>query len=324
MAKVYVTRRIPEIGISILRGKGYEVDVSEKNAPLSKDEFIKAISQKPYDAVVSLLTDPIDKEAFDAASQVKIFANYAVGFNNIDLAEAQKRGVVISNTPDALTHTVAEHTFALLMALVCRIVEGDSFLRTGKYNGWDPLLLLGTDLRGKTIGILGAGRIGQDVARQAKGGFNMNVIYYDVKRNDAIEKEWGAKFYDTPEAVLKEADFVTIHVPLLPTTQHLINAERLSMMKKSAYIINTSRGPVIDEVALVEALKNGVIAGAGLDVFENEPALAPGLAELPNVVITPHIASATVETRDKMSEMVAQNIIEVLEGRIAPNAVKVT
>ncbi len=322
MFKVYVTRVIPEIGIQMLRDKGYEVDVSQKDGILTKDELIGALNAKPYDAVLSLLTDPIDKEVIAAAPQAKIFANYAVGFNNIDLEAAKARGLVVSNTPDALTHTVAEHTFALVLALTCRIVEGDNFLRAGKYKGWAPLLLLGTDIRGKTMGILGAGRIGADVARQAVGGFNMKVVYYDVRRNEDIERDWKAEFRETPDEVLKEADVVSVHVPLLPTTKHLINAERLRMMKKSAYIINTSRGPVIDEAALVDALKNGVIAGAGLDVFENEPSLSPGLAELSNVVITPHIASATVDARAKMAEMAATNIIEVLEGRVAPNALK--
>ncbi len=322
MYKVLITRRIPELGIQMLRDKGYEVDVSPKEVPLTKSELIEMLTKKPYDAVMSLLTDPVDAEVLAAAPSAKIFANYAVGFNNIDLKAATERKIVVSNTPDALTHTVAEHAFALLLSLASRIVEGDAFLRAGKYTGWDPLLLLGTDVRGKTMGILGAGRIGQDVAQRAALGFEMKVIYYDVKRNDDIEKKFNAEFRDTVEAVLKEADFVSIHVPLLPTTHHLMNAERLRMMKKTAYLINTSRGPVIDEVALVEALKQGVIAGAGLDVFENEPKIAPGLAELSNVVITPHIASATVGARDKMAEMAATNIIEVLEGRVAPNAVK--
>lgn len=320
MYKVYVSRQIPQLGIDMLKAKGYEVDVNPKDEPLTKEEFIAVLSAKPYDAVISLLTDPVGKEAFDAAPSVKIFANYAVGFDNMDVALAKERGLTLSNTPDALTHTVAEHTFALLLALTSRIVEGDKYLRAGKYKGWGPLLLLGTDIRGKTIGILGAGRIGADVAHQAARGFNMNVIYYDVKRNETIEKEYGARFYGTPEEVLKEADFVSVHTPLIPSTRHLINAERLRMMKKTAYIVNTSRGGVIDEAALVEALKGGVIAGAGLDVFEHEPALSPGLAELDNVVVTPHIASATVDTRDKMAEMAATNIIEVLEGRPAPNA----
>lgn len=320
--KVYVTRKIPEIGIKMLQDKGYEVDVSSKNAPATKEELLAALSAKPYDAVLSLLTDPIDAEVLSAAPSAKIFANYAVGFNNVDLKAAKEKGIVVSNTPDALTHTVAEHAFALLLALSCRIVEGDRFMREGKYIGWDPLLLLGDDLLGKTLGILGAGRIGEDVARRAALGFGMKVLYYDVKRNERIENDLKAEFRETPEEVLKEADAVSIHVPLLPTTKHLMNKERLGMMKKTAYLINTSRGPVIDEAALVEALKNKVIAGAGIDVFENEPKMAEGLAELSNVVITPHIASATFGARDKMAEMAATNIIEVLEGRSAPNGVK--
>jgi glyoxylate reductase len=296
--------------------------VSTKGAPLTKGELVTALKEKPYDAVLSLLTDSIDKDAFDAASSAKIFANLAVGVNNVDLKEAKARGVIVSSTPGVLTNTVAEHTFALLISLACRIVEGDRFLRAGKYIGWDPLLFLGTDLQGKTLGILGAGRIGESVASKAAFGFGMKIIYYDVRQNETMEKKLGATFKATAEEVLKDADFISIHVPLLPSTHHLMNADRLRMMKKTAYLINTSRGPVIDEAALVDALKNNVIAGAAIDVFENEPNLAPGLAELENVIITPHIASATVKTRDKMAELAAANIIEVLEGRKAPNAVK--
>ncbi|MDO8572357.1 MAG: D-glycerate dehydrogenase [bacterium] len=319
--KVYVTRKIPQRGIEMLREKGYEVDVSEKDGVLTKDELIAALRAKPYDAVLSLLTDPIGKEIFDAAPNAKIFSNYAVGFNNIDVLEAKARGIMITNTPGVLTETVAEHAFALILAMTSRIVEADAFTRAGKYTGWAPLMLLGTDISHKTLGILGAGRIGSRVAHHGKHGFDMNIIYYDVKRNEEIEQTTGASYRDTPEAVLKDADVVSIHVPLLDSTKHLINKERLAMMKPSAYIVNTSRGPVIDEVALVEALRNNVIKGAALDVFENEPKLAPGLAELSNVVITPHIASATEETRSKMSEMAAQAIIDALEGRKPVNLV---
>jgi len=322
MPKVYVTRKIPERGIAMLKEKGYEVDVSEKDGVLTKDELATALRTKPYDAVLCLLTDTIDKDAFNAAApSIKIFSNYAVGFNNIDVPEAKARGIMITNTPGVLTETVAEHTFALILAMASRIVEADTFTRAGKYTGWAPMMFLGTDVSHKTLGILGAGRIGSRVAHHGKHGFDMNVIYYDVKRNEEIEKTTGASYRDTPEAVLKEADVVSIHVPLLDSTKHLINKERLAMMKPSAYIVNTSRGPVIDEVALVEALKNNVIKGAALDVFENEPKLAPGLAELSNVVITPHIASATEETRSKMSEMAAQAIIDALEGRKPVNLV---
>jgi len=319
--KVLVTRVIPELGIRMLREKGYQVDVLTSEELLPKNVFIDTLRAKPYDAVLCLLTDAIDAAVFDVAPQAKIFANYAVGFNNVDIEEAKKRGIVVTNTPGVLTDSVAEHAMALMLALSCRIVEGDKFTREGKYKGWDPMLLLGTDLKDKTLGILGAGRIGEQLLHHASRGFGMHVIYYDVHRVEFVEKEYGATYYPTVEQVLKESDFVSIHVPLLDSTKHLINAERLSLMKKTAYLVNTSRGPVIDEVALVEALKKGIIKGAGLDVFENEPKLAPGLVDLPSVVLTPHIASATVETRGLMSEMAASNIIEVLEGRKALNPI---
>lgn len=305
----------------MLQDKGYEVDVSAKNGVLTKQELISALRQKPYDAVLCLLTDKIDGEIFEAAPKAKIFANYAVGFNNIDVDEAKKKGVMITNTPGVLTDTVAEHTAALILSLTCRIVEGDSFARKGKFKGWAPMLLLGTDLKGKTLGILGAGRIGSRVAHHAKNGFDMNIIYFDVKRNEEFEKEHNAKYFGTVDEVLKEADVVSVHVPLLDSTRHLINEERLAMMKKTAYLVNTSRGQVIDENALVDALKNGIIRGAALDVFENEPRFAIGLTELNNVVITPHTASATEKARDDMSMLAATNIIAFFEGKTPPNLV---
>lgn len=317
MKKIYVTRKIPESGINLLKEKGYEVDVSSKDGVLTKEELINALKEKEYDVVLCLLTDNIDSDVFDATG-AKMFANYAVGFNNIDVEEAKKREITVTNTPGVLTNTVAEHTFALMMAISHRIVEADKFLRGGKYVGWEPELLLGTDVRGKTLGILGAGRIGRQVAYQGSKGFDMKVIYYDIKKNDEIEGE----FRETPEEVLKEADFVTIHVPLLDSTKHLIDKEKLEMMKPSAYLINTSRGPVIDEEALVDALKNNVIRGAALDVLENEPELSPGMAELDNIIITPHIASGTLETRSAMSDLAAQNIIDFLDGKVPQNVVK--
>ena len=202
-----------------------------------------------------------------------------------------------------------------------RIPEADRFTRAGKYEGWAPMMYLGTDLRGKTLGVLGAGRIGQRVAYHASRGFDMKICYYDIKKNEAFEKETGASFRESVDEVLREADVVTIHVPLLDSTRHLINKERLAMMKNTAFLINSSRGPIIDENALVEALKNGVIKGAALDVYEEEPALAPGLRDLDNVVITPHIASATEGTRGKMAEIAAQNIIDFLDGKTPPNVV---
>lgn len=321
MAQIYVTRRIPEIGLSMLKGAGHELDISEKDGVLTREELLSALKAKPYDAVLCLLTDTIDAEVFDAVPTAKIFANYAVGFNNIDLEAAKARGVVITNTPGALTDTVAEHTIALMLAITSRIAEGDRLVRAGKYEGWGPMMLLGTDLRGKTLGLLGAGRIGGRVAEIAGKGLGMQIVYNDIKQNAEFEQATGASFLGTTEDVLRAADVVSIHVPLLPSTTHLINAERLRLMKPGAYLVNTSRGPVIDEVALVEALKAGVIRGAALDVFEHEPALAQGLVELENVVVTPHIASATDRARNEMAELAAQNLIAVLKGEAPKNPV---
>jgi len=320
--KIYITRRIPEVGIKMLQDKGYEVDVNPEDKVLSKDELISALKQKEYDAVLCLLTDTIDGEVFDASPNTKIFANYAVGYNNIDIEEANKRGVMITNTPGVLTETVAEHAFGLLLSIAQRIAEGDRFTRAGKYVGWAPMLMLGNDITGRTLAILGLGRIGARVAHHASRGFEMKIIYYDIKRNEEFEKEYNAEFRESVDDLLKEADFVSVHVPLLDSTHHLISKEKLSMMKPSAYLVNTSRGPIIDEAALVEALKNKTIKGAALDVYENEPALAHGLIELPNVVLTPHSASATEETRGKMAELSALNIIAVAENQTPPNLVK--
>jgi lactate dehydrogenase-like 2-hydroxyacid dehydrogenase len=321
MKRIFITRRIPEIGIKMLTDKGYQVDISPKDRPLTKKELIKYLSKQQYDAVLTLLTDIIDAEVMDKAPSVKIYANFAIGFNNINVEEAKKRNIFVTNTPGGGADRVAEHTWGLILALTCRIVEGDNYMKKGKYNGWDPMLLHGTKLAGKTLGILGSGKIGADVAHRGKYGFGMNIAYYDVKRNEAIEKEFGATFYSTVDEVLKVSDIVSIHVPLLPSTQHLINAERLNMMKKDSYLINTSRGPVVDENALVQALKDGVIRGAGLDVFEFEPKLAKGLSKLSNVVLTPHIASGTEEARLDMAKMSATNIINTLEGNKPENLV---
>jgi glyoxylate reductase len=321
MPKIYITRQVPESGIKMLRDKGYDTDISPKDGVLTKDELVGALKSKDYDAVLCLLTDSIDADVFDAVPRAKVFANYAVGFNNIDAEEAKKRGITITNTPGVLTDTVAEHAMAMILSLACRIPEADRFTRAGRYEGWAPMMFLGTDLKGKTLGVLGAGRIGSRVAHHARGGFGMDIIYYDIARNEEFEREHSAQFRSSVDEVFRQADFVTIHVPLLDSTRHLINAERLRMMKPSAYLINTSRGPVVDERALVDALRGKTIKGAALDVFEDEPRLAPGLAELDNVIITPHIASATEETRGKMADMAAQNIIAVLENRQPPNAV---
>ncbi len=321
MKSVFITRAVPGRAREILEEAGVAVFVSGKDAVLTHSELIGELAKRPYDGVLCLLTDAIDAAVFDAVPTAKIFANYAVGFDNIDLSAAKARGVTVTNTPDVLTETVAEHTVALALALVRRVAEGDRFVRAGRYDGWAPSLLLGTDLTGKAAGLLGAGRIGGRVAHRLARGFGMRILYYDLKRSDALERDYGAEFRPTPEEVLAEADLVSVHVPLTPATKHLIDARRLSLMKKTAYLVNTSRGPVVDETALVAALRAGEIRGAALDVFEEEPKTAPGLAELENVVLTPHIASATEETRAKMGEVAASNILDFFAGKKPRNAV---
>ncbi|MEK7076811.1 MAG: D-glycerate dehydrogenase, partial [Patescibacteria group bacterium] len=254
--------------------------------------------------------------------ECKIFANYAVGFDNFDLEAARARNIIITNTPDVLTDTVAEHTFALMLAIAHRVCEADRFTRKGLYQGWAPLLLLGNDLSHKTVGIVGLGRIGSRVAHHAVRGFDAKIIYYDVKQNADFEKKYGAVFMPRVEDLLPQADFVSIHVPLLPMTQHLMNDMRFQLMKKTAYFVNTSRGPIVDESALLRALRAGTIRGAALDVFEHEPRVDPLLAELENIILTPHIASATFETREQMARVAANNIIEALAGNIPPNIVQ--
>jgi glyoxylate reductase len=246
--KIFMTTRIPVRAEEMLREKGYDVTVSSKDGVLTREELKSALGEVPYEAVVTLLTDAIDADIIATVpSSVKIIANYAVGFNNIDIPAAHAKGIVISNTPDVLTSTVAEHTVALVLAVASRVAEGDRFIREGKFVGWEPMLLLGTDIKGKTLGLIGAGRIGSEVAGILHKGFGMQVVYSDIKKNDALEAVCDAKFFVTHEEVLGQSDVVSIHVPLLPSTHHLINAERLSMMKKNAILINTSRGPVVEE-----------------------------------------------------------------------------
>ena len=324
MPTIFITRAISESGIDKLKKAGYEVDINPDDRVLGKDELINTLKNKKYDAVLCLLTDKIDRDIFEAVgTQCKIFANYAVGYDNIDINTAKEKNILITNTPGVLTETVAEHTFTLMLAISHRIAEADRFTKNGNYKGWEPTLLLGNDLSHKTVGIVGAGRIGSRVAYHASRGFDANIIYYDIKRNEEFEKETGARYCETLDNLLGEADYVSIHVPLLPQTKHLINKDKFSLMKKSAYLINTSRGPVIDEEALVVALKTKAIRGAALDVFEDEPRLKEGLSAQDNVILTPHIASGTEETRSKMSEMAANNIISALNGETPPQLVNV-
>lgn len=327
--KIFVTRQIPDIAYTLLKEKGCEIEKGTYKVPPTNKELISFFKNKSkkgiqYDAILTLLTDQVDGNLLDAVGpQLQIVSNYAVGYNNINLADAKKRGVEVTNTPGAFSDCIAEHTVALIFALTTRLVEADRYVRAGKYKGWDPMIFIGTDLCGKTIGILGAGHIGGRVAKHLGKGFDMTVLYYDVRRNETLEKEYGAIFCATPEEIYQKADIVSLHVPLLPSTHHMINEKTLKMMKPSAILINTARGPVVDEVALVEALKKGTIAGAGIDVYEFEPKIAKGLAKLDNVVLTPHIASARKSARDEMAVLAAQNIIDVFEGRVPKGKVEV-
>ena len=315
-AKVYVTRMIPQAGIDLLKQE-CEVEVNPEDRPLSRQELLQNIQGK--DGVLCLLTDRIDAEVFDAVPEIKGFANYAVGYDNIDVEEATRRGVPISNTPDVLTDATAEMAWALLFAIARRAVESDAHMRSGRWPGWGPLQFLGGDVSGKTLGIVGAGRIGTAMALKSSG-FNMKVLYYDTQDNKILENELNAKRVELDD-LLAESDFVSIHTPLLPVTRHLFTLDTFKKMKTSAYLINTSRGPVIKESDLLQALKDNVIAGAGIDVYENEPKLTRGLEKLNNVVITPHTASATVGARTGMATKAARNLLAMVKNQTAPDCV---
>ena len=318
---IYITRKIPEAGLKLLREKGISFDIGKSKIPPTKKEIIKALKKKSYDGIISFLTDDIDKEVLDACPTAKVCANFSVGFNNFDIDEIKKRNICVSNTPGTSATAVAEHTMAFILTLTTRIDEGDRFMRKGKFKGWDPDLLIGTDLKGKTVGLIGAGQIGTEVAKMLHYGFGVNVIYSDIAPNIELEKIIGQTNRKETAEILREADIVSLHVPLLPSTHHLINKKTLATMKKTAFLVNTSRGAVIDEKALVSALKKGVIRGAAIDVYEFEPKLTPGLSKLSNIVLTPHIASARQSARDMMAEIAAKNIISALETGKVINSV---
>lgn len=307
---VFVSRLIPQANIDELK-KHFDVEVNYEDRDLPKAElYAKA---KGRDALLTLLTDTVDGALLDAAGpQLKIVANFAVGVNNFDVAAATARGVILTNTPGVLDNATGTHTWALLLSTARRIVESDRYVREGKWTGWAAMAFNGLDVDGKTLGIAGLGRIGTNVARKAKG-FDMKIIYSDVRPSLDFEKQFNATHVDK-ETLLKESDFLTLHVPLTPETRHYIGEKEFKLMKKTAVLINASRGPVVDEKALVKALREKEIWGAGLDVYENEPKIEPGLAELDNVVIVPHIASSTNETRLAMGRIAVNNVIKVLNG----------
>ena len=314
--KIFVTRKIPEAGLDLLR-KEHEVEVNPYDRVLTKEEIIQGLKGK--DGLLCLLTDTIDEEVINSEPRLKMIANYAVGYNNIDVEAATKKGIPVSNTPGVLTDTTAEMAWALLFSTARRIVEGDRFTRAGRFKGWSPMLMLGQDVTGKTLGVVGAGRIGTAFALKSKG-FNMKVLYVNTKKNVTLEQELNAEKVEL-DRLLKDSDFVSLHVPLVKSTYHLIGEKELRMMKKTAVLINTSRGPVVDEKALIKALKNRWIFAAGLDVYEHEPEIPDELKKLDNVVLQPHSASATFETRTRMAVMAAENMLIGLKGEIPPNCV---
>jgi glyoxylate reductase len=319
MAKIYLTRRIPDQALSLLRKERIEFSFNLKDEPPDEGSLKREVAN--VDGLICLLTEKITPEIIDAGKKLRVIANIAVGFDNIDVGRATEKGICVTNTPGVLTETTADLAWSLLMASARRIAEADRYVRAGKWRiQWNLMFMTGQDVYGKTLGILGLGRIGQAVARRAKG-FNMRILYYDEHRTPELESELGIKFADL-ETILKESDFITIHVPLTEKTVSLIGEKQLNLMKKTAVLVNTSRGPIVDDNALYKALREGRIAGAGLDVFKKEPIeMSNPLLELDNIVLLPHIGSASVETRTKMAVMAVENAVAVLKGKVPPNLV---
>ncbi len=315
--KVLATRILPEAAVNILR-QHCELEVHSETVPLSKAQLIAKLSDKA--GLVCQLTQVVDAEVLAAALQLRVVANVAVGYDNIDVAVATSRRIAVTNTPGVLDETVADFTWALLLAAARRVVEADQFVRSGAWRGWDLHLLLGTDIHGKTLGIYGFGRIGRCVARRACG-FAMRTLYCDpMPAPPEVEQELKAQRVDR-ETLLREADFLSLHLPLTPQTYHCVSQPEFALMKPTAILVNIARGPIVDEAALVEALEQGKLAGAALDVFEDEPRVQPKLLTMKNVVLAPHLGSAAVETRTRMAVMAAENAVAVLKGERPPNIV---
>jgi len=319
--RLFLTRRIPDPGLVLIR-EAFSVTGGEKDRPLDRESLLRGVAGA--DALLCLLTERIDGAVMDAAGpRLRVISNMAVGVDNVDVAAASARGILVTNTPGVLTEATADLTWALILSTVRRVAEGDRMVREGRFERWSPFMLLGRDVAGLTLGIVGMGRIGQAVARRA-AGWDMRVVY--TRKNGPLQADqapMGARWEYRPglDELLAEADIVSLHVPLLPETRHLVGARELAVMRPGSYLINTARGPVVDEAALVEALKSGRPAGAGLDVYEQEPRLAPGLADLPNVTLLPHLGSATVEARGRMAELAAVNAIAAVRGEPVPHPV---
>lgn len=301
--RIHVTRKLPEKALQQLFATGWDVFVGPEEMP-NRSRLLWGVGGAV--GLITLLTEKIDAEVMDRCPSLRVISNCAAGVDNVDLAEAHRRGIVVCNTPGVLTETCADFTWALILGLTRRLLEGDRMLRAGEYPGWGPLMLLGLDLHGATLGVLGMGKIGQAVARRA-AAFGMKVLPWT--RGSSLEE------------VLRASDVVTVHLPLTPETHHLLDSSRLTLMKRSAYLINTSRGPVVDEAALAAHLAAGELAGAALDVFENEPLVHPDLLSSERVLLTPHIASATQATRERMACLAVHNLVDVLEGRAPAHTV---
>ena len=313
--KLFVTSLLPPLVMQALE-KNFSLFCLNNTTPLKRTQIIRGLKDK--DGVISMLSDRLDAEVLKRAPSIRIIANYAAGYNNIDLAEAKRREIVITNTPDVLTEATADLTWALLLGVSRRLMEGSLHVRSGRWKGWAPTQLLGYEFHGKTLGIIGMGRIGQSVAKRALG-FGVKIIYHSrSKLPQKMEKTLKAKWVSLP-FLLKKSDFTTIHAPLTPQTYHLIGAKEIRMMKKTAILINAARGPIIEEKALVMALKKNQIAGAGFDVYEEEPIIPRGLSNLPNVLLLPHLGSATVETRNQMGFLVLKNLNAFFKGQRPPN-----
>lgn len=320
MATVLISRRVPQIGIDLLAEAGLDVDLIDQDIALERDELLAQLKSHAYEAVLTTLSETVDAEFLEAAGkQLKIIANFAVGYNNIDIAACKARGVVVSNTPGVLSEATADQAFALLLACARRVLEGHRLLTSGTWQGWAPTQLLGLDVSGQTLGIIGMGRIGRELAKRARG-FDMQLLYYNRSRDLEAEQSLGVS-YESLETLLAKSDFISVHTPLNSETRHLLDEVQFKQMKATAIVINTARGAIIHEKALVRALKEKWIWGAGLDVFEFEPEINPELLNMPNVVLAPHLGSATEGTRNAMISLAVHAIIKVLQGETPDNLV---
>lgn len=309
--KVFITRELPDIAFKLLEQNKISFDYYKKDRTIPRNLLLQKV--KNCQALISLLTEKIDKQVIDQMPECKIIANYAVGYNNIDINYAKKKKIIVTNTPDVLTESTADLTLALVLSCARRIIEGENLLRDGNFNGWKPKLLLGTELKDKIFGILGAGRIGSAVARRARS-FETKIIYVDNKKNLKLEKETSARKVSL-KYLLENSDILSVHLPLNRKTYHYLNYKRLNQLKRNSILINTTRGEIIDEKSLIRILKLNRLMAVGLDVFENEPNLNPELLTFPNVLVLPHLGSATREARDGMAELAVRNVINVLKGK---------